>query len=91
MKLEILTPEKILFSGYVDSVTFPGVKNNFTVLNNHAPIIAALTKGFISFSENTVPLGKIEIESGFCEVYKNEIYACVENINDNNKPNETQK
>jgi F-type H+-transporting ATPase subunit epsilon len=89
MKLEILTPEKILFSGNVDSVTLPGVTSNFTVLRNHAPIIAALTKGTIKFSENRVPAGKIEIESGFCEVFKNEVYICVEKMaNEHNEKNQ---
>ncbi len=78
MILEILTPAKTLFSGTVDSVTLPGVGGNFTVLRNHTPIIAALKKGIIKFSENDLPLGRIEIESGFCEVFNNEVYVCVE-------------
>ncbi len=81
MILEILTTEKTLYSGTVDSVTLPGVDGNFTVLRNHAPIIAALRKGKISFSENSIPIGNIEIDSGFCEVYNNEIYVCAEKKN----------
>ena len=42
MQLEILSPEKILFTGEVDSVIFPGSQGKFQILNNHAPIISSL-------------------------------------------------
>lgn len=45
MKLEVLTPEKTLFKGEVESVTLPGVDGSFQLLNNHAPIVSALGKG----------------------------------------------
>ena len=47
MFLEIITPEVKLFSGEVDAVQLPGVEGSFQLLNNHAPIISALTKGTI--------------------------------------------
>ncbi len=78
MNLEILAPDRTLFSGNVDAVTLPGLGGKFTVLRNHAPIIAALTSGTIFYSEDERPLGSIVIESGFCEVFKNSVYVCVE-------------
>ncbi len=47
MKLEVITPEKTIFEGDVDAVSFPGIEGNFQVLDNHAPIISALAKGKI--------------------------------------------
>ena len=47
MKLDIVSPEGILFSGEVNSVVVPGVNGAFEILNNHAPIIAILGKGEI--------------------------------------------
>jgi F-type H+-transporting ATPase subunit epsilon len=47
MFLEIITPEAKLFSGEVESVQLPGISGSFQLLNNHAPIISALTKGTI--------------------------------------------
>ncbi len=47
MQLEIITPESNLFSGEVIAVQLPGKDGLFQVLNNHAPIISALTKGTI--------------------------------------------
>ena len=43
MTLEILSPERTLFSGEVESVTLPGTLGEFTVLRHHAPLISSLT------------------------------------------------
>jgi F-type H+-transporting ATPase subunit epsilon len=47
MRLEIITPEKKMFEGNVDAVTFPGIDGSFQVLNGHAPIISSLKEGKI--------------------------------------------
>ena len=41
MKLEIITPEQIYFTGEVTSVTLPGTSGLFTVWENHAPLISS--------------------------------------------------
>lgn len=45
MYLEIVTPEAVLFSGEVTSVTVPGILGEFQMLENHVPIISLLGKG----------------------------------------------
>lgn len=45
MYLEIVTPEAMLFSGEVTSVTVPGINGEFQMLNNHAPIVSLLGEG----------------------------------------------
>jgi len=80
MKLEIITPEQIYFSGEVTSVTLPGTSGLFTVWENHAPLISSLMKGKIRFladNKETV----LNIESGFAEVSKNVVTVCLELIN----------
>ncbi|HBY67282.1 MAG: hypothetical protein CMC07_11610 [Flavobacteriaceae bacterium] len=52
MYLEIVTPEALLVSGEVESVTVPGVEGEFQMLNNHAPIVSVLAKGKVKFSGN---------------------------------------
>ena len=42
MYLEILTPDRKLFTGDVTSVKVPGSKGQFEVLKNHAPLISSL-------------------------------------------------
>ena len=45
MLLEILTPDKKLFSGDVFGVQLPGIDGLFEILNKHAPLVSALGKG----------------------------------------------
>lgn len=47
MFLEIVSPEAILFSSEIDSISVPGVNGKFQMLNNHAPIVSILQKGII--------------------------------------------
>jgi F-type H+-transporting ATPase subunit epsilon len=58
MYLEIISPEKTLFKGEVESILFPGTYGDFQVLNNHAPIVSTLTSGKVKI------IGKIVIEQG---------------------------
>ena len=45
MTLEILTPEKRIFSGEVYGVQLPGITGSFEVLDKHAPMVSALKAG----------------------------------------------
>lgn len=45
MQLDILTPEKNIYSGEVYGVQLPGIEGSFEILEKHAPMIATLGKG----------------------------------------------
>ena len=77
MQLEILSPEKTLFTGEVDSVIFPGSQGKFQILNNHAPIISSLSQGHIDYKINSKN-NQVEIKRGIVEVLKNKISALIE-------------
>jgi len=72
MFLEIITPDKKLFSGEVTSVTVPGKKGRFQILNRHAPIISTLQKGEIKVKSNKEVLN-FSVNSGVVEVLNNKI------------------
>ena len=77
MNLEIVSPEKIIYSGKAEAVTLPGLNGSFTILDRHAPIISALKKGVMSYRVN----GKDEeltINEGFVEAKKNNVSVCIE-------------
>ncbi len=78
MKLEIVSPEKHYFSGEVTLVTLPGKSGMFTILENHAPIIAALDKGKLVYKPQSLPEGTLTISGGFVEVSNNRITVCIE-------------
>lgn len=79
MKLEIITPEQVYFSGEVTSVTLPGKNGGFTVWKNHAPLITSLTKGKISYmSDNNE--NEFTVDGGFAEVSNNIVSVCIESV-----------
>ena len=80
MHLEILTPDKTVFSGNINSVTVPGTKGPFTILKNHAPIISTLESGELSLlTTNGVDM-LYEISEGMIEVNQNRIMVLAEKI-----------
>ena len=77
MFLEIITPEKKLFSGEITSLKVPGTSGEFQVLKNHAPIISTLKKGRIEIKSGEGPKS-IDILGGVVEVQKNKIVLLAE-------------
>ncbi|MDL2290108.1 ATP synthase F1 subunit epsilon [Paludibacteraceae bacterium OttesenSCG-928-F17] len=78
MTLEIISPEKILYSGEVEAVMLPGINGLFTILNNHAPIISALTAGKLRYRTIDQEVVYLEIKGGFVEMDNNHITVAVE-------------
>jgi len=80
MELIVLTPEKEIFSGSVESVQLPGTDGKFEILSGHAPIVASLVKGKVRI----LPIGgerKIfNIEKGFVEVLRDEVSLLVQGV-----------
>jgi F-type H+-transporting ATPase subunit epsilon len=64
---DLVSPEKLAFSGEVDQVDIPGVEGDFGVLAGHAPVVAAVRPGIV-----TVRAGgtqeKIIVLGGLAEV-----------------------
>src|SRR4051812_19721168 len=48
LKIEIVSPERLVLSEVVTSVTVPGTEGYFTVMNDHAPFMTTLKPGFIT-------------------------------------------
>ena len=79
MNLEILTPEKKIFSGEVYGVQMPGISGSFEVLENHAPIVSALKPGPLKIlKDKQNHVAKYKIQSGFVEVLNNHVTVMVE-------------
>lgn len=77
MDMTIATPEGVVFQGKVESVRFPGAKGNFMVLPMHAPLISLLESGTIVYTCEGKST-EITIRSGFVEINKDVVSACVE-------------
>lgn len=79
MNLEILTPEKKIFSGDVYGVQLPGITGSFEVLDKHAPLVSALKNGRLKIlKDKNNHLAYFDIQSGFVEVINNNVSVLVE-------------
>lgn len=78
MNLEILTPEKKLFSDEVYGIQLPGVSGSFEVLDKHAPLVSALKSGRIKVLHDKTRTTLFEVRSGFVEVMANRVTVLVE-------------
>ena len=79
MTLEILTPEKKLYSGDVYGIQMPGVSGSFEVLERHAPLIGALKAGRLKvIRDKQNHYTYFDIQGGFVEVLNNKVTVLVE-------------
>lgn len=80
MNLEILTPERKLYSGDVYGVQLPGVDGLFEVLEKHAPLVSALKAGQLKVlkSKTANDTSLFTIGGGFVEVLHNNVTVLVE-------------
>jgi len=78
MTLEILTPERKLFSGEVYGVQLPGISGLFEVLDKHAPMVSALKAGKLKILKDKSSTASYTIQSGFAEVLNNKTTVLVE-------------
>ena len=76
MHLEIITPDRKVFEGEVSAVRFPGTDGSFEVLNNHAPLIAALREGDVTVTGTGG--GTFHISGGIVEVLRNQVIVLAE-------------
>ena len=72
LNLEIVTPEKSVFSDTVDSVSVPTVSGEIGILTNHAPLISGLKSGVLSYSKNGAT-ERMVVAGGFVEVSDNKV------------------
>ena len=64
---DLVSPEKLAFSGEVDQVDIPGVEGDFGVLAGHAPVVAAIRPGILTVTTGTAHQ-KIIVLGGLAEV-----------------------
>ena len=64
---DLVSPEKLLFSGEVTQVDVPGSEGDFGVLAGHAPIVTTLRPGILVIYAEREAL-RIVIDGGFAEV-----------------------
>lgn len=72
MQLEILTPDKSLFSGEAEVITLPGSNGQFQILKDHAALVASLAEGVVKIKTANGE-EHVAIHGGVVEVLNNKI------------------
>lgn len=78
MILEILTPEKKIYSGNVYGIQLPGINGLFEILDKHAPLVSALGKGTVKVLKDKTATETYTITGGFVEVLDNKATVLIE-------------
>ncbi|MBF3378136.1 ATP synthase F1 subunit epsilon [Leptospira borgpetersenii] len=72
LNVSVISPEKILYKGEVDSLVVPGSEGFFGILPNHAALVAVLGIGVLEIRKGE-KLKSISVEGGFIEVKDNTV------------------
>jgi len=76
--LEIISQEKLLYTGEITIVKLPGTLGSFEIMDHHAPIISTLTKGKIKIKDTHGLITYFEINGGLVEASSNQINVLVD-------------
>jgi F-type H+-transporting ATPase subunit epsilon len=68
---DLVSPEKLLFSGEVNQVDVPGSEGDFGVLAGHAPLVTTLRPGILVIHGQGSGAQRIVVHGGFAEVGTN--------------------
>src|SRR3954469_2970297 len=68
LTFELVSPERILFSGAVDAVVLPATEGDMTVLAGHASMMTALKTGFLVITDTPGNGRRVLVRGGFADV-----------------------
>ena len=72
-KLEIISPEKIIFSGTTNMVTFPAYEGDMSVLKNHISLITFLKPGIIKVQKKEEDFEEFFVKDGTVEYFNDNL------------------
>lgn len=79
MFLEMITPEKKVYTGQINLIQLPGIDGSFEILDKHAPMISILGSGKIKIIETeTKEEVFFDINGGVVEVHQNKVIVLAE-------------
>lgn len=68
VKIEIVSPERLVLSEQARSVVVPGADGYFTVMGEHAPLMSTLKPGFITVTDQQNVAHVYYVRGGFADV-----------------------
>ncbi|TGD98906.1 ATP synthase F1 subunit epsilon [Methylobacterium nonmethylotrophicum] len=77
---ELVTPERLMFSGEVRSVLLPAAEGDMTVLPGHVPVVTALLAGIVFATDATGTGRRAFVSGGFAEVTGERVTILAERV-----------
>jgi F-type H+-transporting ATPase subunit epsilon len=68
MHFELVSPERVLFSGEVEAVLLPATEGDMTVMPGHEPTITTLKAGFVVATDHKNHGERVLVRGGFAEI-----------------------
>src|SRR5271157_2220652 len=65
---ELVSPDKVLFSGPAQAVVVPGYEGDFQVLTDHAPTMSAIRPGVVGIDDAQGKHMRVFVRGGFADV-----------------------
>ncbi len=78
MKLEIVTPEGVVYDADIKQVTLPGAEGEFGVLAGHATLVSLLKAGVITIETKDSKQLDVAINSGYVKVDESKVSCIVD-------------
>ena len=79
IQLEIVAPDRLVFSGEVQEVSIPGAEGYLGILPGHAPLLSELKTGIISYPDGGDQV-RLFCSSGFAEVLPDRVIVLAEEV-----------
>ncbi len=71
-RLNIVAPDKVVYSGEVDYFIAPGEEGELTVLSHHEPLVTGIREGSIRIKKEKEDIREIPVQKGILEVSHNQ-------------------
>ena len=81
MHVQIITPDREVYSDEVDLLVAPGSEGQLGILPNHSPLMTSLQPGVVKIRKNGDEF-KWTVTGGFLEVLANEVMILAEDISE---------
>ena len=90
-KLEIISPNEIVFDKEIDLVIFPGSEGDFGILKDHMPFLTSLRVGIVYIYLEKKRIETFLVSGGIVEVSKNKCSLLTEEVINTNSVSSTNK
>jgi F-type H+-transporting ATPase subunit epsilon len=75
---ELVSPDKVLFSGPAQAVLVPGNEGDFLVLSDHAPVMTSVRPGVVGIDDVDGKHRRVFVRGGFADTSKHGLILLAE-------------